>query len=510
MSVYGIDFGTCESCIAVAEAGKNPEVIPSERNQSTTPSVVWFNIRHGGRPVVGLTAKNQIERGNGASVVAFAKTQMHLDEMTSEYLVDQSGSPRRISPVEPAACIYHKLISHANSFRSGQGFDSSDKAVITVPAVCSYIQRQKTKLAAEQAGIKVLQVINEPTAAAISYNIGVNETVMVFDMGGGTLDVSIITRTSDTDYRVLASEGDPRLGGRNFDMELIRMSYETAGFPFDEAAVTDSLLVQYETYKKDLCTAGFQTIDVAGPNGQVETIDIDVAEFVQYTDPVISRAMAVIDRAIAEARRDNPDLRIDRVCLAGGASKMKAIKQAIAKHLPDVKAELNDPDQAIAKGAARYALALVEGGVNYDIRLDDRGHAYGLLTLDRNGRLVVENMILRSDPVVIEARTFNRYMPATGSSLPVTIIENDVAAKHFAYNRQPEFFKGDVSFPEPLTVGDRVVFTLSRDADGLVRLVCTTPDGAGNSRLSFETKASAVDETLLRRIAAHLTAMDAE
>ena len=101
------------------------------------------------------------------------------------------------------------------------------------------------------------------------------------------------------------------------------MSYETAGFPFDEAAVTDSLLVQYETYKKDLCTAGFQTIDVAGPNGQVETIDIDVAEFVQYTDPVISRAMAVIDRAIAEARRDNPDLRIDRVCLAGGASKMK-------------------------------------------------------------------------------------------------------------------------------------------------------------------------------------------
>ena len=109
--------------------------------------------------------------------------------------------------------------------------------MITVPAVCSDIQRQKTKLAAEQAGIKVLQVINEPTAAAISYNIGVNETVMVFDMGGGTLDVSIITRTSDTDYRVLASEGDPRLGGRNFDMELIRMSYETAGFPFDEAAV---------------------------------------------------------------------------------------------------------------------------------------------------------------------------------------------------------------------------------------------------------------------------------
>jgi len=509
MSVYGIDFGTCESCIAVADAGKRPEVIPSESNQSTTPSVVWFNPKRGGKPVVGLTAKNRIKRGNGSSVVAFAKTQLHLDEMTSEYLIS-GDAPRRISPVEPAACIYYKLISHANSFRTGQGFEASDMAVITVPAVCSDIQRQKTKLAAKQAGIKVLQVINEPTAAAISYNIGVGETVMVFDMGGGTLDVSIITRTSDTDYRVLASEGDPQLGGRNFDMELIRMCHEQVGIPFDENAVTDSLRVQYEVYKKDLCTAGYQDIDVEMPDGQKETIEVELPDFVQFTTPIIDRAMAVIDRAIAEARRDNPTLRIDRVCLAGGASKMKAIKQAIARHLPDVKAELNDPDQAIAKGAARYALALVEGGVNYDIRLDDRGHAYGLLTIDRNGRLVVENIIMRSDPVKIEARTFDRYMPASGASLPVTIIENDISAKHFVYNNQQAFFKGDVSFPESLTVGDRVVFTLGRDDDGMVRLMCTTPDGAGNSHLSFETKASSIDEELLARIAAHLELMQAD
>ena len=167
MAVYGIDFGTCNSCIAVAEDDGTLAIIPSSRNETTMPSVVMFNLKKNGKPVVGTTAKNGFGRPNPRNVVAFAKTELDSELTKEEYQITDTEI-RRMSPIEPVTCILYELISFSNHFREAQGLPVSTDAVITVPAVCSDIQREKTKIAAELAGIRVLKVISEPTAAAIS------------------------------------------------------------------------------------------------------------------------------------------------------------------------------------------------------------------------------------------------------------------------------------------------------------------------------------------------------
>ena len=226
MAVYGIDFGTCYSCIAVAESDSDIVVVPSARNENTVPSVVMF--RQDGRPVVGRAAKNAFSLPNPQNVVAYVKIQMHQDQTDSEYEVAR-GERRPLSPVEVASCIYYEMLTQSNTYRTGRQLVPASKAVITVPAACTDVQREKTKIAAQLAGIEVLKVISEPTAAAISYNIAAGETVMIFDLGGGTLDVSIIHANSQNDYEVWSCEGNTELGGKQWDMSLIGLCYENLG-----------------------------------------------------------------------------------------------------------------------------------------------------------------------------------------------------------------------------------------------------------------------------------------
>ena len=500
MAVYGIDFGTCNSCIAVAEDDGTLAVVPSSRNETTTPSVVMFNLKKNGKPVVGTTAKNGFSKPNPKNVVAFAKTELDNELTKEEYQISETEI-RKLSPIEPVACILYELISHSNHFRGTQGLPVSNNAVITVPAVCSDIQREKTKIAAELAGINVLKVISEPTAAAISYNIQDGETVMVFDLGGGTLDVSIVQCSNNQDYKVLATEGDPELGGRCWDKELLKLCYENAELNFSDNLATAKRLIEIEKFKIDLCEAGNVDVTFVDEDGVQQSQDISIEEFEQSSQHLIDRALKVADRALEGVT----GVTIDRVCLAGGSSKMPAIKQNLEQHLPGIKVEVCDPDMAIAKGAAKYAKSLAGDSNQEDISIDERGHAYGIVTTDNNGHQIVDNIIMKNDALEISGRTFVRYMPSTSDHLSITIIENNVNRKRFEYRGQKAFFSGDVLFPQSVEIGQRIDFVLSRDSDGIVHL--NVACSGQNSNFEFATTVNEVSEIIQNNVKALIDKM---
>lgn len=503
MAVYGIDFGTCYSCIAVAESDSDIVVVPSARNENTVPSVVMF--RQDGRPVVGRAAKNAFSLPNPQNVVAYVKIQMHQDQTDSEYEVAR-GERRPLSPVEVASCIYYEMLTQSNTYRTGRQLVPASKAVITVPAACTDVQREKTKIAAQLAGIEVLKVISEPTAAAISYNIAAGETVMIFDLGGGTLDVSIIHANSQNDYEVWSCEGNTELGGKQWDMSLIGLCYENLGLPFDPSKITSKQLVNIEQSKIDLCETGFADIAFVDSDGVQQMTSVTLEEFQQNSEHLVREALRVVDETLKVARKDHPDMVLDRICLAGGSSKMPAIRKSLSRHLPDIRVDLADPDQAIAKGAARYANSLVAEGGNFDISIEEKGHAYGYMSINNHGRTVVHNVINRSDPTVIEQMTFSQYMPAEGDKLSVTIIESNVSKTSYIYNGQTQFFSDYVKFPGNVPLGARIDFTLSRDADGLVHLSATYNGEAQN--FEFVTTVRKVSDEIIRRVTEHLQKMN--
>lgn len=501
--VYGIDFGTCYSCISVCGDDGHPTIVPSPRGTNTTPSVVMFNTKKDGLPIVGQTAKNLFTNPKAENVVAFAKTELVNENTANEYIV-RDGEKRHLSTIEPVACIIYSIFSFANEQRKGQGLPTTSNAVITVPAVCSDIQREKTKLSAELSGINVLQVINEPTAAAISYNIAIGETLLVFDLGGGTLDVSIIKRLSQTDYKVLSSEGNSNLGGKDWDRKLLQLCFEN--LEWDIAEPTTHQLVAIEQSKIDLCVAKSTEITLVNPtNGVTETLTIDLAEFEQYSSDLIDNAMRVIDMAISSAKSEDDTLNIDRICLAGGSSKMPSIKKAVQKHLPNIMVELNDPDQAIAKGAAKFGLSLITGGNGYELNVDDRGHAYGLVTMAANSRLVIKNLISRNDPIMIEHRSLIRYMPQTSNKLHIQIIENDSNLETIQYRQQSTFFDGDIAFPKEVKIGEAVEIILSRDKNGIVHL--TTKHEGCQTKFEFATKVNDIPDDIKARVLEHIKKM---
>lgn len=493
MAVYGIDFGTCNSCIAVAEKDGKVAVVPSSRNENTIPSIVMFNLRKDGKPVVGTTAKNAFSKPNPRNVVAFAKTELVDDVMKDEYQVGETEI-RKISPIEPVACILFDMISHSNSFREAQGLSTSNNAVITVPAVCSDIQREKTKIAAELAGINVLKVISEPTAAAISYDIKDGETVMVFDLGGGTLDVSIVQCSANQEYTVLSTEGNPELGGRCWDKVLLRLCYENAGLSFSDELATSKRLIEIEKFKIDLCEAGNVYVTFLDEEGIQQSQEISIEEFEQSSQHLIDQALKVVDLAINSV----PNIKIDRVCLAGGSSKMPAIKQNLQQHLPGIKVEVCDPDMAIAKGAAKYANSLSGLSGGDGISIGERGHAYGIVTRTQDNVDVVENIIMKNDALEISGRTFERYMPTTSKRLSITIIENNIEKRRFEYKGQKAFFSGDIVFPQDVEISQRIDFILSRDSDGIVHL--NVACSGEKTNFEFATKVNEVSETIQNNV----------
>lgn len=364
--IIGIDLGTTNSCVAVLEGGE-PAVIVNSEGARTTPSVVAFTKDN--ERLVGQVAKRQAVV-NGDRTISSIKR-----EMGTNYTVKIED--KKYSPQEISAMVLGKLKQDAEAYLG----EKVTQAVITVPAYFSDSQRQATKDAGKIAGLEVLRIINEPTAAALAYGLdkgeNKNQKVLIYDLGGGTFDVSILEIGDDV-FQVLATNGNNRLGGDDFDKRV--MDYLIAEFKrengidlsADKVAVqrikdaAEKAKVELSSTLKTNINLPFITVD---KSGQTKHMDIDLtrAKFDQLTEDLVKMTIGPAQQAMKDAKLSNSD--INRVILVGGSTRIPAVVEAVKKFSGKDPYKGINPDECVAIGAAIQAGVL--GGEVKDVLLID-------------------------------------------------------------------------------------------------------------------------------------------
>ena len=361
--IIGIDLGTTNSCVAVMEGGESV-VIPNAEGNRTTPSVVAFS--KDGERMVGQVAKRQAITNPDRTVISIKR------EMGSDYKVDIDG--KKYTPQEISAMILQKLKADAEAYLG----EKVTEAVITVPAYFTDAQRQATKDAGRIAGLDVKRISNEPTAAAVAYGVDKEQAqkVMVYDLGGGTFDVSILD-IDDGVIEVLATAGNNRLGGDDFDQKIV--DWMVAGFKADTGVdlSNDKMAMQRlreaaEKAKIELSgglssniSLPFITADATGPKHLDMTLSR--AKFNELTAPLVEATMGPVKQALSDSGLSASQ--IDKVLLVGGSTRIPAVQEAIQKFMGKEPFKGINPDECVAMGAALQAGVL-------------GGEVKGLLLLD--------------------------------------------------------------------------------------------------------------------------------
>ena len=350
--IIGIDLGTTNSCVSVLEGGV-PKVIPNPEGNRTTPSVVAFKAD--GEELVGETAKRQAVT-NVKNTISSIKRKMGTDEK-----VEANG--KKYTPEEISAKILMKLKSDAEAYLG----EKVTKAVITVPAYFNDAQRQATKNAGKIAGLDVVRIINEPTAAALAYGIDKQEkthTVLVYDLGGGTFDVSIL-ELGDGVFEVKSTAGNNHLGGDDFDQRV--MDYLVSEFKKENGIdlSTDKMAMQRikdaaEKAKKDL--SGMMSAEISIPfiaqssEGPLHlNMTLNRAKFEELNKDLFDSTLDAVHKALKDAKLTASD--IDKVLLVGGSTRIPYIQELVKKDLGKEPSKEVNPDEVVSMGAA------IQGGV---------------------------------------------------------------------------------------------------------------------------------------------------
>ena len=370
----GIDLGTTNSCVAVIEGGE-PVVIANVEGNRTTPSVVGFS--KSGERLVGQVAKRQAVQ-NPDRTIASIKRQMGTDYKVN--IDDKSYTPQQIS-----AMILSKLKADAESYLG----DKVTEAVITVPAYFTDSQRQATKDAGKIAGLEVKRIINEPTAAALAYGIDKenDQKVMVYDLGGGTFDVSIIEMGEGV-QEVLATAGNNRLGGDDFDQRIIdwlvtEFKKETgADLSGDKMAMqrlkeaAEKAKIELSGVTSSAINLPFITMTEAGPLHLDTTLTR--AKFNELTVDLVEATMAPVRQAISDSGLKVSE--IDKVLMVGGSSRIPAVQDAVKNYTGKEPYKGINPDECVAMGAALQA-GVLGGDVEGLLLLDVTPLSLGIETL---------------------------------------------------------------------------------------------------------------------------------
>ena len=370
--IIGIDLGTTNSCVAVMEGGE-ATVIPNPEGNRTTPSVVAFKD---GERLVGEVAKRQ-------AITNPNTIQSIKRHMGTDYKVEIEG--KSYTPQEISAIILQKLKSYAEDYLG----EKVTKAVITVPAYFNDAQRQATKDAGKIAGLEVERIVNEPTAAALAYGLDKedDQTILVFDLGGGTFDVSIL-ELGDGIFEVKATSGDNRLGGDDFDQVII--DYLVEQFKKDNGIdlSQDKMALQRlkdaaEKAKKELSgvtqaqiSLPFITADASGPK-HLE-VSLSRAKFEELSSHLVEKTMGPTRQALKDAGLTAND--IDKVILVGGSTRIPAVQEAIKREIGKEPSKGVNPDEVVALGAAIQA-GVLAGDVKDVVLLDVTPLSLGIETM---------------------------------------------------------------------------------------------------------------------------------
>ncbi|MGB8702736.1 MAG: Hsp70 family protein [Thermosynechococcaceae cyanobacterium] len=367
----GIDLGTTNSVVAAIDNGQ-PWVIPDENGEFMLPSCVGFDANN--QLLVGQDALRQYAAAPERTVKSI-KRQMGTDHAT--HLGDRTYSPQEIS------AILLKTLKQRAETALGEDVP---QAVITVPAYFTDAQRQATKEAGEIAGFEVLQVLNEPTAAALTYDFRTEATekVLVYDLGGGTFDVSVVEITGDV-TEVLSSHGNNRLGGDDFDLRLQRyladQFQQINKIPLPEDAVTQARLLRAaETTKIALSENAFTTVREPFLASQDKTalhLELEVSRetFEKLIQSLLDETLQAIDRALADANLKPADL--DRVILVGGSTRIPLVQELVERHLGQAPVDGIQPDLCVGLGAAIQA-GVLSGESVEAILVDVVPHSLGI------------------------------------------------------------------------------------------------------------------------------------
>lgn len=455
--VIGIDLGTKNSCVAVLEGG-DPTVITNAEGNRTTPSVVGF--AKSGERLIGETAKRQAVTNPERTITSIKR---HMGE---DYTVEIDG--KKYTPQDISAMILGKLKADAEAYLG----EKVTEAVITVPAYFSDAQKQATKDAGKIAGLDVKRIINEPTAASLAYGLDKEEgshKILVYDLGGGTFDVSIL-ELGDGVFEVLATNGDTHLGGDDFDNAVMNYMADTFAKENGVDLRADKMALQRlkeaaEKAKKELSSAQttninlpFITVTDAGPLHL--NMDLTRAKFDQLTADLVNRTIEPMNKAMADAGVSNSD--ISKVILVGGSTRIPAVQAAVKKVTGKEPFKGINPDECVAVGAAIQA-GVLTGEVNDVLLLDVTPLSLSIETLGGVATKLIER---------------NTTIPTKKSQIFSTAADNQTAVDIHVMQGEREMAAGNITLgrfqltgiaPAPRGI-PQIEVTFDIDANGIVNV----------------------------------------
>jgi molecular chaperone DnaK len=507
-TAVGIDLGTTNSVIAATEAGK-PTVIPNAEGSRTTPSVVAFTPQ--GERLVGQLARRQAILNPKGTIYSakrfigrrFDEVKSELDAVSYDVVPGPDGAARfeiggkQYAPEEISAQVLRKLVEDASKFLG----EKITEAVITVPAYFNDAQRQATKDAGRIAGLNVLRIINEPTAAALAYGLDKkqSETVLVFDLGGGTFDVSVLD-IGDGVVEVRATAGDTHLGGDDFDRRRgdhladefqrdngidLRRDPQALQRLFEAA---EKAKVELSSVTQTTVSLPFITADASGPKHLNTTVMRSTFE--QITADLVERTEGPVRQALADAKLTAND--IDEVILVGGATRMPAVQNMVRRLTGGKDPNMTvNPDEVVALGAAVQA-AVIKGEVKDVLLLDVTPLSLGIETLGG----VMTKVIERN--TTIPARRTETFGTAEDNQPAVDVVVLQGERERAADNRVLGRFRLENIRPAPRGV-PQIEVTFDIDANGILNVSARDKDTGTEQRITI-SETSNLDQSEVERM----------